>query len=336
MPATFVLDSFLRSISGSLLIFSLFIPSSQLCLSACLRPCSFLSVSPSSCLSPHCRSFFSSDLRDADALYSLMTRKFKQQLDIWISYGRFLFARGELDSARALLQRALTVVAQQKNAGLFVCLSASYMFFIMSCRPSRFVLLFIRFFLSAFLSLHFFLISIFVFFFLLPLSSVVSCLRSHLDFQVCAIRVSFWFEERGRTMFDRLLDQFPKRSDLWNVLLDMELSPKKKGSNAVDMRAVRFVHACCCFSFSAIPSVSVSLLVFAFDSFVSFPSLHVLMLSFILIRRVFERVIQINFSTKKMKHFFERYLAFEKQFGDESTVNHVKDAARQYVQSKMG
>ena len=29
--------------------------------------------------------------------------------------------------------------------------------------------------------------------------------------------------ERGRTIFEGLLDSFPKRDDLWNVLLDMEL-----------------------------------------------------------------------------------------------------------------
>ena len=29
--------------------------------------------------------------------------------------------------------------------------------------------------------------------------------------------------ERGRTLFEGLLDSYPKRTDLWNVLLDLEM-----------------------------------------------------------------------------------------------------------------
>jgi rRNA biogenesis protein RRP5 len=34
-----------------------------------------------------------------------------------------------------------------------------------------------------------------------------------------------------------------------------------------------------------------------------------------------------------MKFFFKRYLEFEKKHGDESTVNHVVESARNYVAS---
>lgn len=41
----------------------------------------------------------------------------------------------------------------------------------------------------------------------------------------------------------------------------------------------------------------------------------------------------MKFSSKKMKFFFKKYLDFEKQHGDESGVDHVKQAALSYVES---
>lgn len=52
-----------------------------------------------------------------------------------------------------------------------------------------------------------------------------------------------------------------------------------------------------------------------------------------IIRRLFERVIRMKFSSKKMKFFFKKYLEFEKKFGNDDTVEHVKNAAVAYVQS---
>ncbi len=37
-----------------------------------------------------------------------------------------------------------------------------------------------------------------------------------------------------------------------------------------------------------------------------------------------------------MKFFFKRYLDFEKKFGNESTVDSVKQKAVEYVESKTG
>ena len=53
------------------------------------------------------------------------------------------------------------------------------------------------------------------------------------------------------------------------------------------------------------------------------------------IRALFERVITFTMSTKKMKHFFKRYLDFEKAQGNEAGVEHVKAKAREYVEKKM-
>lgn len=91
--------------------------------------------------------------------------------------------------------------------------------------------------------------------------------------------------ERGRTIFEGILSNYPKRSDIWNVYLDME-------------------------THEPIQSVD-----------------HV--------RNIFERVITLNLSSKKMKNFFKRFLQFEKQHGTEKSVAHVKQKAQEYVESKM-
>ncbi|XP_072042808.1 LOW QUALITY PROTEIN: protein RRP5 homolog [Amphiura filiformis] len=88
--------------------------------------------------------------------------------------------------------------------------------------------------------------------------------------------------ERGKTMFENVLSNYPKRTDIWSVYLDMMI---KSG----DIEATR---------------------------------------------HVFERVIHLTLSAKKMKFFFKRYLDFEKKYGTESTVDSVKQKAVEYVESK--
>ena len=53
-------------------------------------------------------------------------------------------------------------------------------------------------------------------------------------------------------------------------------------------------------------------------------------------RRLFDRAVSLNLSAKKIKYFYKRYLQFEKDFGDETAVERVKESARQYVSSKIG
>lgn len=88
--------------------------------------------------------------------------------------------------------------------------------------------------------------------------------------------------ERGRTIFENVLTTYPKRTDLWSLLLDHEL--RLGESEAV--------------------------------------------------RSLFERIISLNLSSKKMKSFFKRYLDFEKGQGNMKGVEHVKTKAREYVQAK--
>ena len=55
---------------------------------------------------------------------------------------------------------------------------------------------------------------------------------------------------------------------------------------------------------------------------------------FVSFRQIFERVIHINLSSKKMKLFFKRYLDFERKYGDAFSVEKVKTKAMEYVESK--
>jgi rRNA biogenesis protein RRP5 len=93
----------------------------------------------------------------------------------------------------------------------------------------------------------------------------------------------FGSPERGRTIFETLLATYPKRVDLWNVYLDLEISQKN-----VDK-----------------------------------------------VRALFERVTDSNFSSKKMKFLFKKWLQFEKNFGNPNTETHVKNKASTYVEKKL-
>jgi rRNA biogenesis protein RRP5 len=52
------------------------------------------------------------------------------------------------------------------------------------------------------------------------------------------------------------------------------------------------------------------------------------------VRSIFERVVHLKLSSKKMKNFLQRYLNFEKENGDEATQVHVKEIAEQYIEAK--
>ncbi|RMX61399.1 hypothetical protein pdam_00018294 [Pocillopora damicornis] len=108
--------------------------------------------------------------------------------------------------------------------------------------------------------------------------------RKHIETIVQFALHEFKYGEpqRGQTMFESILTNYPKRSDLWSVYLDMMI---KQG----DIEPVR---------------------------------------------QIFERVIHINLSSKKMKLFFKRYLDFERQYGDALSIENVKTKAVEYVESK--
>jgi rRNA biogenesis protein RRP5 len=53
------------------------------------------------------------------------------------------------------------------------------------------------------------------------------------------------------------------------------------------------------------------------------------------IRGLFERAICLELPAKKMKFLFKKYLEYEKQHGDEASVDRVKKAAMDYVENKL-
>ncbi|CAJ0749677.1 21903_t:CDS:10, partial [Entrophospora sp. SA101] len=73
--------------------------------------------------------------------------------------------------------------------------------------------------------------------------------------------------ERGRTIFEGMMNSYPKRVDLWSIYIDMEV---KAGDQNI-------------------------------------------------IRRLFQRVTSMKFSTKKMKFLFKKWLDYENEYGNEET-----------------
>jgi rRNA biogenesis protein RRP5 len=88
--------------------------------------------------------------------------------------------------------------------------------------------------------------------------------------------------EYARTLFESLLANYPKRTDVWSVYLDQELKLNQQP----------------------------------------------------VIRRLFERCITSKVKPQQMKMFFKRYLQYEKDCGDDESVELVKQKAREYVASK--
>ncbi|CAK6962864.1 protein RRP5 homolog [Scomber scombrus] len=88
--------------------------------------------------------------------------------------------------------------------------------------------------------------------------------------------------EKGRTMFDKVLTSYPKRTDLWSVFIDLMV---KHGAQK-DVRAL------------------------------------------------FDRVIHLSVSVKKIKFFFKRYLEYEKKHGSPQSIQAVKEKAMEFVEAK--
>ena len=88
----------------------------------------------------------------------------------------------------------------------------------------------------------------------------------------------------GRTIFEGLLTNNPKRLDLWSVYIDMNI---KAHAQKGDLNVVR---------------------------------------------QLLQRCTTLGLKPHKMKFFFKRYLDFEKKFGDDVTMQGVRDLARSFVE----
>jgi len=138
--------------------------------------------------------------------------------------------------------------------------------------------------------------------------------------------------ERGRTMLEGILTNYPKRVDIWSQYLDMEIhvarrlsgKAKHKPDDGASLEPLR-----------SLKDHNAAYIRYAAYGHPSMCRTNVFMCLYFAIRRVFERTIHLSLSSKKMKFFFDRYLQYEKEFGSVETVQHVKDAAREFVQSKI-
>lgn len=90
--------------------------------------------------------------------------------------------------------------------------------------------------------------------------------------------------ERGRTILEGVLANYPNRVDVWSVFIDQEIKARS------NVEAIRLL---------------------------------------------FQRATSLDLSSKKMKFFFKKYLKFERDHGDEESINKVKMMAKEYVQSKL-
>jgi rRNA biogenesis protein RRP5 len=108
--------------------------------------------------------------------------------------------------------------------------------------------------------------------------------------------------EVGRSMLEVVLSAAPKRLDIWNVYIDAEI----RSAQAISQTRS---------SISSIKGVK---------SKIKIDDLKY-------IRNLFERVIQLPQSSKKMKFLLKRYATFELEYGDEKGVERVKKLANDYV-----
>ena len=101
--------------------------------------------------------------------------------------------------------------------------------------------------------------------------------------------------ERGRTIFEEILANYPKRVDIWNMYLDQETSIFAQNFDSMSPAEKKKVNR---------------------------------------VQRLFNRVISLKFSSKKMKFFFKKYLQFEQNHGTSNGEEQVKKLAREWVQSQ--
>ncbi|KAF5385433.1 hypothetical protein D9757_005443 [Collybiopsis confluens] len=103
--------------------------------------------------------------------------------------------------------------------------------------------------------------------------------------------------ERGKTLFEGIVDSHPKRWDMWSIYMDMEAGQS-------DIQSSRQV-------FVALP----------YGDFE--PSF---------LRSLFDRVLRLKMTSHKAKSFFKKWLELERRIGDETGAEMVKQKAMEWTQ----
>ncbi len=101
---------------------------------------------------------------------------------------------------------------------------------------------------------------------------------------------------------------YPKRVDLWSVYVDMELKLSRQLQEAFGDNSGAATAA-----LARDPNA----------------------LNHESVRKLFDRITDLKLNNKSMKSFFQRWLAFEKEHGnDAARIDAIKNKARQFVASK--
>ncbi|KAG9456393.1 hypothetical protein H6P81_000901 [Aristolochia fimbriata] len=121
--------------------------------------------------------------------------------------------------------------------------------------------------------------------------------HKHIKFitQTAILEFKCGVPDRGRSMFEGILREYPKRTDLWIVYLDQEISLLNKTKQVSDKQE------------GWLEDVEI-------------------------VRALFERATCLSLPPKKMKVIFKKFLEFEKLFGDLEHVEFVKKKALEYVE----
>ncbi|KAI4835955.1 rRNA biogenesis protein RRP5 [Plasmodium brasilianum] len=121
--------------------------------------------------------------------------------------------------------------------------------------------------------------------------------KKHLNMIINAARFEYKYsnKERGKAYFEKLIQEYPKRSDVWFTYLDIHINSltknEKKEKLKLNMNELQFI------------------------------------------RNIFERFISIKFKTRVMKMIFTKWLLFEKNQGSVKSQKLVQEKAYNYVES---
>ncbi|KYN93701.1 rRNA biogenesis protein RRP5, putative [Plasmodium reichenowi] len=121
--------------------------------------------------------------------------------------------------------------------------------------------------------------------------------KKHLNMIINAARFEYKYsnKERGKTYFEKLIQEYPKRSDLWFTYLDIHINSLTKNENKEKIK------------------------------------LNLKELQFI--RNIFERFLSYKFKPRVMKIIFTKWLLFEKSQGNMHSQKTVQEKAYNYVES---
>ncbi|SOV24784.1 rRNA biogenesis protein RRP5, putative [Plasmodium sp. DRC-Itaito] len=121
--------------------------------------------------------------------------------------------------------------------------------------------------------------------------------KKHLSMIINAARFEYKYsnKERGKTYFEKLIQEYPKRSDLWFTYLDIHINSLTKNENKekikLNLKEIQFI------------------------------------------RNIFERFLSYKFKPRVMKIIFTKWLLFEKSQGNMHSQKTVQEKAYNYVES---